>query len=93
MVIYGPQYRTRQDAEQDANLARARGQKAEVWECHRATSETASAQARYDDALIRLDVLHLVVSALAAKADVSNEKLLGLFREAEEELRAKRWLT
>lgn len=32
--VYGPQYRTREAAEQDADLPRKRGQKAQVWECH-----------------------------------------------------------
>lgn len=34
MRVYGPQYRSRESAEQDAALPRARGQRAEVWECY-----------------------------------------------------------
>lgn len=33
MVVYGPQYTVRRSAEQDAELPRKRGQRAEVWEC------------------------------------------------------------
>ena len=35
MVVYGPQYRFRESAEQDARLPRMRAQKAEVWACYR----------------------------------------------------------
>jgi hypothetical protein len=35
MVVYGPQYRSRASAEQDALLPRLRQQKAEVWVCYR----------------------------------------------------------
>jgi hypothetical protein len=34
MVVYGPQYRSKESAEQDAALPLARGQKAEVWACY-----------------------------------------------------------
>lgn len=40
---------------------------------------------------IKRDALHLVVSVLAAKAEVSTEKLLEMLTHAEGGLRAKRW--
>lgn len=50
MRVYGPQYRTIEQAEQDAKLPRARGQRAEVWEVH-APADSRTGEVRgLDDA-------------------------------------------
>lgn len=56
-------------------------------------SESAPSKAEYDEAIIKRDALHLVVSALAGKLELPNETLIGILQKAEEELRAKRWLS
>jgi hypothetical protein len=42
---------------------------------------------------VKRDALHLVVSVLAAKAEISTEKLLEMLAHAEGGVRAKRWLS
>lgn len=80
MVVYGPQYRSRESAEQDATLARARGQKSEVLECHRASSETASSEARYEDANKMVKTLNYAITLLEIESD--GVKALQYLREA-----------
>lgn len=46
-----------------------------------------------EECTIKRDALHLVVSALAGKLMLENETLIGMLTQAEEELRAKRWLS
>lgn len=46
-----------------------------------------------EEITVKRDALHLVVSVLAAKCNVASDALIGMLNQAEEELRAKRWLS
>lgn len=46
-----------------------------------------------EECQIKRDALALVVSALSGKLMLEQETLVGMLRQAEEELRAKRWLS
>lgn len=50
---------------------------------------TASEQQHSEDP--KKEAMHIVISLLAAKANVSNETLVGMLNEAEESIKAKRW--
>jgi hypothetical protein len=46
-----------------------------------------------EECTIKRDAMHIVVSLLAGKLMLENETLVGMLKQAEEELRAKRWLS
>jgi hypothetical protein len=56
-------------------------------------STAAEIVRKIDEITVKRDALHLVVSLLAGKLTVENETLIGMLNQAEEELRAKRWLS